>query len=60
MGPSKEDRKLLLKRPEHWLSNATLDTAQMLCDNLEGLDGMGGGREVLEGKDIHIPMPDNR
>ena len=36
MGPSKEDRKLMLKKPELWLSNAILDTAQMLCDNLEG------------------------
>ena len=27
----------------------------MLCDNLEGLDGMGGGREVQQGGDLCIP-----
>ena len=31
----------------------------MLCDNLEGWDGMGGGREVQEGGDIFIPMTDS-
>ena len=31
----------------------------MLCDNLEGEDGMGSGREVQEGGDIHIPMADS-
>ena len=31
----------------------------MLCDSLEGLDGVGGGREVQEGRDIHIPMADS-
>ena len=29
-----------------------------LCDNLEGCDGVGGGREALEGGDICIPMTD--
>ena len=29
-----------------------------LCDKLEGRDGVGGGREELEGGDIHIPMTD--
>ena len=31
----------------------------MLCDNLEGWDGVGGGREVQEGGDISIPMADS-
>jgi len=30
----------------------------MLCDNLEGWDGEGGGREVYEGGDISILMAD--
>ena len=28
----------------------------VLCDNLEGWDGMGGGREVQEGGDVCILM----
>ena len=28
----------------------------VLCDNLEGWDGVRGGREVQEGADICIPM----
>ena len=31
----------------------------MLRDNLEGWDGVGGGREVQEGVDICIPMNDS-
>ena len=31
----------------------------VLCDNLEGWDGEGGGREVQEGRDICIPMADS-
>ena len=31
----------------------------MLCDNLKGWDGVGGGREVQEGGDICIPMVDS-
>ena len=31
----------------------------MLGDNLEGWDGMGGGREVQEGGDICILMADS-
>ena len=31
----------------------------MLCDNLEGWEGAGGGREVQEGGDICIPMADS-
>ena len=30
----------------------------MLSDNLEGWEGVGGGREVQEGGDICIPMAD--
>jgi len=28
----------------------------VLCDNLEGWEGMGGGREASEGGDMCIPM----
>ena len=31
----------------------------MFCDNLEGGDGVGCGREVPEGGDICIPMTDS-
>ena len=31
----------------------------VLCDNLEGWDGVGGGREVREGGDMCIPMADS-
>ena len=30
-----------------------------LCDNLEGWDGVGGGREAQEGGDVCIPMADS-
>ena len=30
-----------------------------LCDNLEGWDGEGGGREVQEGGELCIPMADS-
>ena len=30
----------------------------VLCDNLEGRDGVGGGREIQEGEDVCIPMVD--
>ena len=30
-----------------------------LSDNLEGWDGMGGGREVQEGQDLYIPRADS-
>ena len=32
---------------------------QGLCINLEGLDGLGDGREVQKGGDICIPMADS-
>ena len=28
-----------------------------LCDNLEGWDGVGGGREVQEGGGIYVCLP---
>ena len=31
----------------------------VLCDNLEGWDGLGGGREVQKGGDICIPVADS-
>ena len=31
----------------------------MLCDSLEGQDGVGDGREVQEGGDICIPLADS-
>ena len=31
----------------------------VLCDNLEGWDGVGGGREGLEGGDICISLADS-
>ena len=31
---------------------------QMLCDNLEGWDGVAGGREVQEGWYMCLPMTD--
>ena len=30
-----------------------------LCDNLDGWDGVGDGREVQEGGDIGIPAADS-
>ena len=31
----------------------------MLCDNLEGWDGVGGGRKVQEGGDMCVPVADS-
>ena len=31
----------------------------VLCDDLEGWDGLGGGREIQEGGNIHIRMTDS-
>ena len=33
--------------------------SSMLCDDLEGWDGVGGGREVQEGGDIGMPLADS-
>ena len=32
----------------------------LLCDNLEGWNGVGDGKEVHEGGDVRIPMIDSR
>ena len=37
-----------------------IELKQGLCNNLEGWDGKGRGREVQEGRDIRIPMADSR
>ena len=39
----------------NWLCDAGSST-RGLCDNLQGRDGAGDGREVQEGGDICIPM----
>ena len=31
----------------------------VLCNNLEGWEGVGGGSEVQEEGDIHVPMADS-
>ena len=31
-----------------------------LCNSLEGWERVGGGREIQEGVDIHLPMADSR
>ena len=31
----------------------------VLCDNLEGWNGEGGGKEAQEGEDMCIPMADS-
>ena len=31
----------------------------MLCDNLARWDGVGGGKEIQEGRYIHIPVADS-
>ena len=31
----------------------------VICDNLEGWGGVGGGREIQEGGDVCIPMTDS-
>ena len=33
--------------------------SSVLCDDLEGRDGGGGGREVQEGGDTGIPLADS-
>ena len=37
----------------------TQGTQTGLCDNLEGWDGEGDGREVQEGGAIYIPIADS-
>ena len=41
------------------LLNDVGNSDPLLCDNLEGWLGVGGGREVQKGGDICIPMADS-
>ena len=36
-----------------------VNSNQVLCDNLDGWDGVGGGREVQDAWDICISMADS-
>ena len=36
-----------------------MELIPVLCDNLDGWDGVGDGREVQEGGDICTPMADS-
>ena len=50
----------LCKTDSQWEFAVWLRTSNLvLCDNLEDWDGMGGEREVQEGRDICIPMADS-
>ena len=42
-----------------WEFALTQGAQLVLCDNLEGWDGVGEGREVQEGGDMCIPMADS-
>ena len=48
-----------------WIASGNLlydsgtSRSRLLCDNLEGWDVVGGGREVQEGGDICIPVADS-
>lgn len=41
------------------VKNLPCELSLMLCDNLEGWDGVGGGGEAPEGGDTCIPMADS-
>ena len=41
------------------VKNLPCELSLMLCDNLEGWDGVGGGREAPKGRDMCIPMADS-
>ena len=43
----------------HWLHGAG-NSSLVLWADLEGWDGVGGGREVQEGGDTCIPVTDSR
>ena len=48
------------KRESQWEFAACLRELKLgLCNNLEGWNGEGGGREVQEGGGICIPMADS-
>ena len=42
------------------VKNLPCELSLMVCDNLEGWDGVGGGREDPEGGDTCISMADSR
>ena len=37
----------------------TQGTQTRMCNNLEGWDGVGGGREAREGRDTCVPVADS-
>jgi len=41
------------------LLHSTGSSNLVFCDNLEGWDGVGGGREVQKGGNTCIPMADS-
>ena len=41
------------------ICSMTLGAQTVLCDNLEGWDVVGGGREVQDEGNIHTPMADS-
>ena len=43
-----------------WYQNQINSSNQVLCDNLEGWDEVGGGRKVQEERYICIPVADSR
>ena len=50
----------ICKIDSQWESAVWLrELKQGLCDNLEGWDGEGEGREVREGGDMGVPMADS-
>ena len=50
----------MYKTDNHWeLAVYCRELNPVLCDNLKGLNGVEGGREVKERGDICIPMTDS-
>ena len=57
---NKETYNTIYKIDSQWEFAVCLrDLQQGLCDNLEGWDGVGDGREVSEGGDMGAPMADS-
>ena len=50
---------IIYKIDSQWEFAVWYKLSLVLCDNLEGWDGVGGGREVQEGGDMCIPMADS-
>ena len=49
----------ICKRDSQWEFAVSLrELKEGLCDNLEGQDGEGDGREVQEAGDMGVPMAD--